>query len=100
MAERIEYSKRERNIPVELFESWQKLRRSDDARELVKFTGKSLPVIYAALNNGFVGKPELAEEITKYYLQRPAEIVKISQKAKQLIDRSQGEGQETSVTQG
>ena len=86
--ERVEYSKRERNIPVELFDSWKKQRRTDDARELVKFTGKSLPVIYAALNNGYVSKPALAEMITKYYLQRPTEIVGVSKAAKQLIEQT------------
>jgi len=86
-SERIEYSKRERNIPKELHEAWQRLRSKKDVAALMQLTGKSKPVISAALKNGYVSNPGLAERITEYYNARPAEI-KLSKKARQLIEKT------------
>lgn len=88
MAERIEYSKRERNIPQELHDSWIKLRRKDDVGKLTKYCGVSRPVIDAALKNGYVSRPALASKITDYFNQRPAEIMKIDKSAAALIKKA------------
>jgi hypothetical protein len=91
MGERIEYSKRERNISEELHKSWQSQRQRKDTKALMKYTGKSKPVIYAALNNGYVGDAALADKITEYFLHRPKEI-KVSKKAQELIEKTKVEG--------
>lgn len=94
MATRIEYSKRERNIPLQIWESWKAMKKPEDARELAKYCRRSLPVIYAALNNGYASKPALVQKISDYYLKRPAEVVEVSNKDQALIEKAKKQAEQ------
>lgn len=71
---RIEYNERKRNVPKAVLDSWQRLREPRDMKALQKLTKRSAPVIRAALNNGYVKSPALANQITQYYTTRPKEV--------------------------
>lgn len=86
-----EYATKARNIPEELHEAWKKMRRRDDMKALVTFTGKSYPVISGALNNGYCASQALADNISAYFAQRPEITIKISRQAKKIIDVTQAE---------
>lgn len=72
----------ERTIEEELFQSWQMLRRTDDATELGEITGKSYPIIYRALNFGHVKDEEVANDISNFYKIRS---LKQKQQAREIL---------------
>lgn len=57
-------------IDENLFKTWQMLRRHDDIKELCEITGKSNPIIYRALNYGYVRDGNLEKDISNFYLNR------------------------------
>ena len=63
----------ERTIDEDLFKLWQMLRRNTDIKELCEITGKSNPVIYRALNFGFVRDLQVEKDITAFYENRAEE---------------------------
>lgn len=88
MAEKIQYSQRERNVPTDVWEAWKTMRKRTDMAAIKKLTGKSTPVISAALNRGFVNDPKLADQITDYFNNRPTEVKVDKRKANQLIEKT------------
>jgi hypothetical protein len=86
-----EYATKARNIPEELHEAWKKMRRRNDMKPLMEFTGKSYPVISGALNNGYCATQQLADKISEYFAQRPEIAIKVSKKGKEIVKATQAE---------
>jgi hypothetical protein len=76
-----------RNIDLELFNEWQRHKRSGDVKKLVEFTKKSPPTIVRALNYGYCSKPDLKDQITNYFIMRNEN----EKKQVELLRRSAGE---------
>lgn len=67
------YKNTEPNVPQETRDAWAAVTRRGDAQKIAKETGASIPVIYTALNKGYVFKPSLAVSITGFFLKRELE---------------------------
>lgn len=72
-----------RNIPLELFDAWQLLKRTGDAEKLCKELGKSRPIIDRALKYGHVKKQSLAAHISRFFQQR---VDREKNKGNKLLD--------------
>jgi hypothetical protein len=57
-------------ISKQLFDSWQKNKRKNDAAKLMEICDRSRPIIDRALNYGHVKDDELISTITNYFLLR------------------------------
>lgn len=60
----------ELTIDKNLLEAWQKNRRTSDVEELAELTGKSVPIIYRALQFGHVKNDNLCDAISNFYIAR------------------------------
>ena len=58
----------ELTIDKNLFDAWQKNRKTSDVEELMKITGKSSPIIYRALQFGHVKSDALCDAISEFYI--------------------------------
>lgn len=60
----------EMTIEKELHEAWKSKRMTSDVDELVEITGKSKQLIYTALQFGHIKNKDVADTITKFYIDR------------------------------
>ena len=73
MAVKIKKEPLPRNISVELFEAWNRLRRKNDTVEMSKKYGMSRVPFDNALNFGHVPKSETAQMVNKFFKERLTE---------------------------
>lgn len=78
------YKGRKRNVDAEVHKAWRKKFSRGDVLKLCNITGYSAPVITAAVKLGFVNNPQLAEQITEYYINKPEAI--LPSNAEQLLN--------------